>query len=208
MKKAERISFIGYSLPQTDLVMASKVESSLRGRDSHVDIVDIAPKNIAKRPSNLGGLAKGSNRLVRFSGKGAVEEFAEALCNETAQDVPASIAGLADLVNPIRREMALVTWSRNGSAVCHRVTHASTDSDGTLQLTRDPDVDYGAQPSEQEPKTLDIIKCADRATRIVAKTPQRQESVIVGYDAHHFDNPTVRHKLFLIAAGQLDDKGS
>jgi hypothetical protein len=203
MRRADRISFVGYSLPRTDLVMGGMVDSSLRGRETHVDIVDIAPEVIAARLFSLGGPAKESDRLACFSGEDAVEKFAGSLCDETSRDVPPSMARLAGVANQMRREMAVVTWSVDGSPVHHRVVTASTDSDGILRLTTDPWVNYGVEPSEQEPTTLDILRHADRATRIVAQAPQGQESVIVGYNAPNFDNPNAHHVVFLIAAGQL-----
>ena len=203
MRRADRISFIGYSLPRTDLVMGGMVDSSLRGRETHVDIVDIAPDVIATRLVALGGPTKESDRLACFSGENAVEKFADALCDETARNVPPSMARLAGVVNQTRREMTVVTWSVDGSPVHHRVVAADKDSDGTLRLTTDPWVNYGAEPSEQEPTTLDILRHASGAERIVVRTPQGQTSVIVGYNAPNFDNPYARHVVYLIAAGQL-----
>ncbi|MDA8310023.1 MAG: SIR2 family protein [Actinomycetota bacterium] len=203
MRTADRISFVGYSLPRADLVMAGMIDTSLRGRETDIDVVDLDPDVIAERVFSLGGPEKDSDRLACFSGESAVEKFAGALCDETARDVPPSMTRLTGVVDQTRREMAVVTWSLGGSPVQHRVVAVGRDSDGTLRLTTDPWVNYGAQPSEQEPTTLDILRHAGGAERIVARTPQGQESVIVGYNAPNFDNPNARHVIYLIAAGQL-----
>ncbi len=203
MRTADRISFVGYSLPRADLVMAGMIDTSLRGRETDIDVVDLDPDVIAERLFSLGGPEKDSDRLACFSGESAVEKFAGALCDETARDVPPSMTRLTGVADQTRREMAVVTWSLGGSPVQHRVVAVGRDSDGTLRLTTDPWVNYGAQPSEQEPTTLDILRHAGGAERIVARTPQGQESVIVGYNAPNFDNPNARHVIYLIAAGQL-----
>ena len=203
MRRADRISFIGYSLPRTDLVMGAMVDSSLRGRETHVDIVDFSPDVIAARLVSLGGPERESDRLACFSGEDAVEKFAVSLCEETARDVPPGMARLAGVAGQLPREMAVVTWSLDGSPVSHQVVAADKDSDGTLRLTTDPWVNYGAKPSGQEPTTLDILRHAGGAKRMVARTPQGHEAVIVGYNAPNFDNPNARHVVSLIAAGQL-----
>ena len=113
------------------------------------------------------------------------------------------MARLAGVAGQLPREMAVVTWSLDGSPVSHQVVAADKDSDGTLRLTTDPWVNYGAKPSGQEPTTLDILRHAGGAKRMVARTPQGHEAVIVGYNAPNFDNPNARHVVSLIAAGQL-----
>jgi hypothetical protein len=203
MRTADRISFIGYSLPRTDLVMAGMVDSSLRGREVDIDVVDLDPSAVVDRLFTLGGPARDSERLVRFAGDRAVEKFSAALCDETSRDVPPALAPLSTRVEQTRRELAVVTWSSDGSAVNHRVVAMSEDADSTLRLQTDPWVNYGPEPAVQEPTTLDILKYASRVERIVAQSPEGRESAIVGFSTPNFANPNAHHVLYLVASGQL-----
>ena len=200
IREADRIVFIGYSLPRTDLVVGGMVESAIRGREVDVLIVDPCPDGIAERLACLGGPAEESGRLTRFPGDNAVEEFARWLCEDTAKDVPPRAARLADELVPERRDPAIVVWSVGGEPRRHRVVAAENCSDGTLRLSTELEVFHGAEPSEQVPTTLDILGLARGARRIVARTAEGQESVIVACTVYGLGNPSARQMLYLVPA--------
>jgi hypothetical protein len=199
---ADRVSFIGYSIPPMDLVMAGVLDGALRGRQVNLDVVDLEPKGVVARLESLIGPNAEAHRCSEFAGEGAVANFARALCEATGREVPPALAALTLRADQSRREMAIVTWSKDGSAVNHRVV-ATEESSRTLRLTTDPWVNYGSEPFEDDPTTLDLLRRAGNVDRIVARTQEGPERVIVGFNAPHFDNPNAHHVLYLMPAGQL-----
>lgn len=135
MRRATRISFLGYSLPRADTVMTSLVESAIRGRAISFDIVNLTPDAPRARLLGLGAI---SYSVDEYSGINAVESFTRALTERAS----------GELVEVLRRQslsecaetQVLVSWGVPTPAQTgtRRVTSVlPPDASGFVELSLD-----------------------------------------------------------------------
>lgn len=88
-RAAERVTLIGYSMPLADSGMLGLLESALRGRHVHIDIVNPMPDPIHERFEGLG-----YHDIQDYSSASCVSDFTLALLERRSRDIVTDIAGL------------------------------------------------------------------------------------------------------------------
>jgi hypothetical protein len=84
LRKASGVTFIGYSLPSSDLTFAAMLVDSLRGSSAPITIVDVAPTGVRERLKGL-GFPAGRIREMPYRGESPVAEFVESWWDTAAR---------------------------------------------------------------------------------------------------------------------------
>lgn len=146
LEAAHDVTFIGYSLPETDVTVSSMLRRQLpRGRSVHV--VDLYPEGIVQRIVTL-GVTPG--RVTSASGEHAVADWAQAWCRTRSRAV------LEDLwaVSESQRRRPLLVGGRQQS------WNAVTDfrvHNHDLVLVTEPAAELGQATRRREAVTLPTV---------------------------------------------------
>ena len=201
LARATRISIVGYSLPQTDIVMAGMLESALAVSQAELEVVNPDAEGVLRRLKALGAPSSGSTLLTSVDGPNCVSDWVDRVCERASSELPRQIAELRPIDRPEAPDPVRVAWSRAGSLTQWQVRSADLTEDGLLVLVADPEV-LGVSGGSG-PTPTQVVSMMGEAKRIVLDAPDGQRVPIVGFDASHFDNPNNRHILQLVAAGQM-----
>lgn len=200
---AERITLVGYSLPQTDIVTGGLLAAGLRESSAQLEIVDPSADEVATRLQVLGGPGDLSGRLHRFAGSQCIEQYVRQLRDLQSSETVERIAALRSSHRPESPDPAIVLWSQEGSPVVHTVSALKRDAAGAVILATEKGLIYDSDTSGRRPTTNDVVSSMDGTTRLMVHSPDGQEAAIVGFTTTNFDDPNARHVLYLIPAGQL-----
>lgn len=203
LSNATRIALVGYSLPQTDHVMAGMLASALRASNADVEIVNPDGDDVAARVVALGGPSRDSEQMTYFDSEACVEDYARALCDRSAAGLVGPISRLTPIYRSQDPDPAGVAWSYRGQRVNHRVVSLERRVDGELIVDTEEGIDFSVDPSDTRPTTRELISSLEGVTRLVARAPNGREATIVAFETPNFENRNARHVLYLIPAGQL-----
>jgi hypothetical protein len=204
---APRVALVGYSLPQTDIVMAGMLEPALRSSRVQVDVVNQCSKPVLARIAALGGPRKGSRRLHVLDGDSCVQDYVRDLCYRASADV---VQDLRTLELPEGRpdpDPAAVSWRLNGLSVNRGIEAIDRRADGTVALMIDDDPVFNLR-SPGRLGARRVIEEITEAKHVIARTREGHEAVVIAHSADNFDDPNAQHLLRLIPAGQLPGTSS
>ncbi len=107
LERSQRVIFLGYSMPATDLVTSGMLADHLTSHDVTIDVVDMNPTPILERLERLG---VERSRVSCHSGPNAIRDFALDLDRATS-------CALAEQVDTsIDEDFLIAAWSENRAA--------------------------------------------------------------------------------------------
>jgi hypothetical protein len=204
LAEARRITILGYSLPQVDIVMSGMLGTVLRTEGVTVEVVDPEPDAICKRIEALGGPTEASGRLSVVHGDCCVEVYVQQLRDRASAQ---AILKLKDLVLPEGRsypDPVAVTWRHRGRSVLRGIRTIERSAGNTVVLICEGDpafnVATGAAVSAAE-----VVRALQDARRLLARTNDGHEATVIAYATDNFENANAQHLLRVIAAGRMPE---
>lgn len=186
LKRASRISMIGYSLPPADPVITNMLRTALTDRDVRVDLVNPDPEGLEQR---LIGLGANPELLTVTSDERCVESFARALCGEATAQLAEDLNEPLPL-DALTASLAVAWGSSEASGTSMRRVVELSEPDGdTLELILEDDAPpQGAtsvrrsadgSPTDQAfPTGADLSHAVWCRNRIIARDSQGAHTLI------------------------------
>lgn len=204
---ADRIALVGYSLPPTDIVMAGMLDPALRFSLVHVDVVNPRPKAVLRRIATLGGPRSKSPLLHVLDQDSCVEDYVRDLTSRASVDVVQDIQMLQLPGGRSEPDPAAVSWRSHGLSVNRGIEAIDQRADGTVALQIDDDPVFNVR-SPGRLSARQVVDGIRKAKRVVARTRDGYESMVIAFSPDDFENPNAQHLLRFIAAGQLPNESS
>ena len=192
LAKATRISIVGYSLPQADIVMAGMLEAAIAQSKIVIEVVNTNPNGVKQRLDAF--------RLPKAPKIDIVEsipEWVDRSCQRASSKLPQQISMLCPSTRPQVPDFVYVVGSRDGSSLYAPVTKAEIDSNGVLTVTADFEGRNGVMD------THEIIKKAKYAKSVVLADHNKRRVPIIAFEVLDPENPHTFHNLCLVIAGQV-----
>lgn len=200
LSNATRVTLIGYSLPQTDIVVGGMLSDALSGNESPIEIVNPDANGVRDRIAALPGVAD-RHAVIAIGTDACVPSYVDALLEELSLQTISRLSVLKPISRPEDPDPILVSWSSGGAATNHTVIDIERQTDGTLLLHLVPGMDT---PARSRPTTQELVDAVSGAARLVIQTQEGQRRVVIGFTSSDFQNPNARHVVWLNPAGQLE----
>jgi hypothetical protein len=191
LREATRVSLVGYSLPEVDLVVANLLRAAVESREVAIDIVNPCPEPIAER---LEGLGASRDAMNVVDGYDCVETFSRDLAEEASGSV---LRQLADTSLSRAADTALaVAWGSTDALSAdsvRRVVGLVDRRDGTLELTLEAEIphegatgtrfaDDGRPDESSFPSAQSLASKIDGRHRIVAQAPDGDHTLVAVWE--------------------------
>jgi hypothetical protein len=186
LRKAGRISVVGYSLPPADTVMANMLRDAFTNRDVMVDLVNPDPDVLRSR---LIGLGANPDLLTVVSGGNCVESFTKSLCADATAELADELKG--PLPPEALAASLAVAWgsSEASGQTVRRVVQLQLRNETTLELILEDDAPRQGATSVRRavdgtltdgrfPSGADLADAVWHCDRIVARDAQGEHTLI------------------------------
>ena len=204
LSTAERVTFVGYSLPVTDFAMSGMLSESLaRATGMEIEVVDVSPAPVVDR---IEALLPGAKVVVR-GGSTPIEDMVRVRRAALLDAVPARVQAAARSAGELR---VAVSWSNGAVAAALAVVRESDTCvvllEGIGQIwfaTREDRSTRSDVPGfdEREPLSAsELANALEGCTRIRARLSDGSELEVFGATVRSFEGENSGHGTWLTLA--------